>query len=690
MLFRKTMLFLFLVFSVCPLFAQQKIEPKSIDIVRDSFGMPHIFAASNAEVVYGLAWANAEDNFEAMQETVLIAKGLMGRYKGKEGAAFDYFVKALDLEGRYEAQKDQLNDEFMQLLSAYVTALNNFAKKQPKRVLFKRAFPVTEKDILKVYLLSFAALSGLPDALGDIMEGREPGAFSQKAPLGSNAYAMSKSRTASGQTYLAINPHFMLQGPLSFYEAHLYSEEGWNITGALFQGGTSVFMGNNEHLGWGHTFNYLDLLDVFELDMHPKKKKQYRWGEGYKKLQTRRFWLKVKVGAFVLPVRRKTYWSEFGPTFKAPNGKFYALRSPALDALAAGQQFYEMGKAKNLQEFKAALDQNALPLFNIVYADKEDNLLYLCNGMIPQRPDSFDYSGTLLGKKENCWSNYLSLEEKPLLENPDCGYLFNTNNTPTIASCDSVREEMKVPYTDLRPGLNNRAHRFLELIESEMGLLNWEDFKAIKFDQQLSKASPFYQSIQFIYDLKPEDYPHLRKPLRELQNWSLSADAKDPRAGLVLLTFQYIFKEKGYGDEVFISGPKINTAELLAGLEKASRYLYKHHNKLLVPISELARYQRGEQWQPTSGFPDMLSPTYYEMPNEDGQLVPTFGDTYIHFVRFNENGPAQIQTLLPYFQSPQIQAYKNQVEALEKRSLKTVEMDKIKVMKSALKIYHPE
>lgn len=156
------MLFFFLVFSVCPLFAQQKIEPKSIDIVRDSFGMPHIFAPTNPEVVYGLAWANAEDNFEAMQETVLIAKGLMGRYKGKEGAAFDYFVKALDLEGRYEAQKDQLNDEFMQLLSAYVTALNDFAKKQPERVLFKRAFPVTEKDILKVYLLSFAALSGLP------------------------------------------------------------------------------------------------------------------------------------------------------------------------------------------------------------------------------------------------------------------------------------------------------------------------------------------------------------------------------------------------------------------------------------------------------------------------------------------------------------------------------------------------
>ena len=690
MLFRKTMLLLLLVFCVSALFSQRKIDPQRIDIVRDSFGMPHIFAPTNPEVVYGLAWANAEDNFEALQETILITKGLMGRYKGKEGAAFDYFVQAIDLEGLYQEQKEKISPEFMQLLSAYVRAVNAFAQKHPDRVLLKRAFPLTEKDMLKAYVLSFAALAGLPEALGDIMAGREPGAFRQEAPLGSNAYAMSKSRTASQQTYLAINPHFMLQGPLSFYEAHLCSEEGWNITGALFQGGTSVFMGNNEHLGWGHTFNYLDQLDVFELQMHPKKKKQYLWDDGYKKLETRRFWLKVKLGKIIIPVRRKTYWSEFGPTFKAPNGKYYALRSPALNALAAGQQFYEMGKAQNLAAFKQALRLNSLPLFNIVYADKEDNLLYLCNGMIPQRPDSFDYSGILLGKKENCWTNYLDLEEKPLLENPKCGYLFNTNNTPTIASCDSVHEDMQVPYTDLRPGLNNRAHRFLELIEAEMGLLSWTDFKAIKFDQQLSKASPFYQSIRFIYELKPEDYPHLRKPLKELQNWSLSADATDPRAGLVLLTFQYIFKEKGYGDEVFISGPEISTTELLAGLEKASRYLYKHHNKLLVSIGELARYQRGEEWQPTSGFPDMLSPTYYDMPNAAGQLVPTFGDTYIHFVRFDENGPAEIQTLLPYFQSPQIQVYKNQVEALEKRTLKTIEMDKIKVMKAALKIYHPE
>lgn len=668
----------------------QVIDADNILIARDSFGTAHIFADTDAEVAYGLAWANAEDAFETMQEALITAQGNMGRLKGKEGAPFDFFVHSIGADKIYEQQKDQLSEEYLRYVDGYCQGVNAFAKAHPKRVLLKKAFPVKPKDVVKAYIISFAALSGTIGHVEGIVEGKKD-KLEPPMPVGSNAYAFSSQKTEDGKTYLCINPHFMVDGPLSFYDVHLQSKEGLNIIGTLFQGGTSVFMGNNEHLGWGHTYNYVDQVDVFELKMHPRKKRQYEFDGKYIKLKKRPVWLKVKIGKIVIPVRKVTYWSEYGPTLKSADGRFFALRSPSYWAIQAGEQFYRMNKATNFNEFKEALRINALPMFNIVYADKEDNIYYLCNSMLPKRSDKFDYSKLLLGNtSENLWTDYYSLEEKPHVENPDCGYVFNMNNTPSNASCPSSNfpKDKIDKYTDMRSGENNRSTRFMEMVEG-LDKMKWEEFVSVKFDRQLSKNSALFSSMQNLYQIDPMTYPHLSEPIRLMQNWDGNADLENTEAAFVLIALKHIFDKKGYGDEVFVKGVDISEKEYVEGMEYAARYLNKHHNSLRIPLGKITCHERNGKMYSAAGFPDMMSPGYSK-PNPKGQMVMEYADTYIHFVKLGKTGPEVIKTLLPFEDTKYCEDYKDELEMFNQDELKPMSMDKAEIMKHAQRSYHPK
>ncbi|MEZ5023182.1 MAG: penicillin acylase family protein [Chitinophagales bacterium] len=214
-------------------------------------------------------------------------------------------------------------------------------------------------------------------------------------------FALASNITTDKQTYLAINPHFYAEGPLSFYEAHVNSEEGLNFHGALFQGMMAVVMGNNENLGYGMTYNHFDGVDVFKLKMVEGEKLTYELDGKKHQLEKRKVWLKVKLGkVLVIPVSRMTYWSELGPVLKSKDGEFFAVKFWANTTVRLPEQLIAMNKATDLKSFKAALDIQALAMFNIVYADKEDNIYYISNGQVPYRPigDERDYSKALPGR----------------------------------------------------------------------------------------------------------------------------------------------------------------------------------------------------------------------------------------------------------------------------------------------------
>ena len=245
--------------------ASAQINPDNITIARDSFGVPHIFAPTDAEVAYGLAWAHAEDDFATLQLMILSGKAKMASALGKKGAQADYVVNLLRCRQLVEDQWNTLSPDFIALVNGYVQGLNAYAKAHPKEVTYKKAFPFNNKEYLTAGLFSLSIFCGVDRTLPKILGGNIgtiPGFSSE----GSNAFAFHPSKTTTGEAFLAINAHQPVEGPVAFYEAHLQSEQGWNILGGLFPGACLVFHGTNENLGWAHTVNSPDIIDVYQLN----------------------------------------------------------------------------------------------------------------------------------------------------------------------------------------------------------------------------------------------------------------------------------------------------------------------------------------------------------------------------------------------------------------------------------------
>ncbi len=665
------------------------INPDNIQIARDEYGVPHIFAKTDAEVAYGLAWANAEDAFEYMQEMMLNTAGKMGRVTGKAGAPVDYFVHAIGAKETAQKAMNELSSDYLKYIDGYCQGINAFAKKYPKRVTSKKLLPIKPVNVVQGYLVTFAALNDVAGAVSKAVTGEYDNALPYG--VGSNAYAMNSSITKNGMTYLCTNPHFQLEGPFSFYEVHLHSEEGLNITGAIFQGGTSVFMGNNEHLGWGKTWNHFDGVDAYRLKMHPSKKLRYEMDGEWKKLEKRPVWLKVKVGPIVIPVRKVTYWSDHGPVFKSPEGHFHAVRSPSIMHAGAGQQYYEMNKAQTFEEFKTAVATQKIGKFNIVYADRYDNLYYLFNGHIPVRDASANWEEVQPGNtSKNLWTKWYTMDELPQVENPNCGYIFNMNNTPYNATCEAENPtERLVPEDFIKSkGNSNRATRFMELL-TQKEHYSFKDFKALKFDSQYPDDSKFLQSIATLYNLKPTEHKDLGDAIEVLQNWDKKAHAESEGATMTMLTLNYVFEKQGHLDGPFFTGLEADEKTYLEGLKHAKKHLMKYFGTVKVPLKKVQRFVRHDKDYAVNGFADVLM-AQYAKPYKDGKYKLIYGDSYTHFVAFSKDGPQKIETLLPFSTHQAAADYTDQIPMYNKHEMKVMSLDKELVLKQAVKVYAPK
>jgi acyl-homoserine-lactone acylase len=261
--------------NVSPIFSQQRNYKEHVTIVRDEWGVPHIYGEKDCDVAYGLAWANAEDDFKTIQENILPAKGMLGMWKGKEGAVMDFVVQFLGSaeQAKLRYEKD-ISPEFKVYLEGYCKGLNDYAVTHPKEVKVKKAFPVTPIDAIATFHYVGALITALQDQLKDVTAGKYD---TLAVTFASNAFAVNNLKSENGNPILVVNPHVKFEGLFSWYEAHLVSGEGMNVLGALFHGGTSVFVGTNEHLGWSHTWNKYDLVDTYKLKMNPKDKLQYEF-----------------------------------------------------------------------------------------------------------------------------------------------------------------------------------------------------------------------------------------------------------------------------------------------------------------------------------------------------------------------------------------------------------------------------
>ncbi len=677
----------FLLFALCLLSLSSlgQIDASRITIARDSFGVPHIFAPTDPEVAYGLAWAHAEDDFKSLQMVILSGKARLGTAIGKQGAQADYVVNLLRCRQLVEDQWNLLSPDFVSLIKGYVEGLNAFAKAYPSKVNYKRAFPFNEKEYLTGVVFSISIFCGLDRTLPAILGGRIatiPGFGSE----GSNAFAIHPSRTTTGEAFLAINAHQPLEGPTAFYEAHVQSEQGWNMLGGLLAGGCLIFHGTNESLGWAHTVNYQDKIDIYQLQMNPDKKNQYKFDGEWLKLEQRKARLKVKG----VPVRigKKVYWSKYGATVKTKKGVF-SIRLPANMDIKALEQWYRMNKARNFTEFYTALSMTSLPMFNIVYADKYDTIFYVSNGKMPRRNPNSDYKwrSTLPGNtRATLWTEFKTIAELPQYINPASGYLYNTNHSPFIASDpkDNLNPRNYDPKDGYEIHHNNRSQRFTELIATS-GKIDYTRFKQIKFDQQLPRLLRYTYSIDTMLTLKAGDYPTLQTTINTLQNWDRKGTADSKGAAVFLLAFDFLSKKLA-GQ----AARQIRKDEAIETFQYAHDYMIKNFGKTDLVLGDIQKLVRGNEASPASGLPDVLTAAY-TVPYQKGMRKISSGDAYIAFVRYPKNGLPIIETVNTFGSSsdPSSPHFKDQMQMFQNHQLKSMTLDKEEVLRKAVKVYHP-
>jgi acyl-homoserine-lactone acylase len=665
--------------------ATAQINPKNIIIARDSFGVPHIFAPTDPEVAYGLAWAHAEDDFNTLQLVVLSGKAKLGSALGKKGAQADYVANLLRCRQLVEEQWNTLSPGFVALVKGYVEGLNAYAKAHPNEIKYKKAFPFNEKEYLAATVFSISIFCGVDKALPQILSGKAatiPGFSSQ----GSNAFAFHSSRTTTGEAFLAINAHQPVEGPTAFYEAHLQSEQGWNMLGGLFPGGCLIFHGTNENLGWAHTVNYQDKIDVYQLQMNPANNNQYKFDDQWVELEEKK--IKLHVKGIPIAIGKKIYWSKYGATVKTKQGVF-AIRLPANMDCRALEEWYRMNKAKNFTEFYQALSMTSLPMFNIMYADRYDTIFYISNGKMPRRnPDpQYNWRGTLPGNTSaTLWTQFKPITELPQYLNPPSGYLFNTNHSPFLAT--DKKYNLDGNKFDRNDGFetyqNNRSQRVTELMKG-IDKIDYATFKRIKFDQQLPQQLKYPYGIDSMLNLNVNDYPFLATVISHLQQWDRKAAANSYGAAVFLLVYDYVSKKLNG------SAPRLlSKAEAVETYQYVYDYMMKYFGNTNLVLGDIQKLVRGDDARPAWGLPDVLTAAYTE-PYQNGLRKVISGDAYICLVRYPKNGLPIIESVNTFGASadPGSPHYKDQMTMFQNQQTKPMTLDKQQVLRTAEKIYHP-
>ena len=673
------------------------INVQNINIVRDAWGVPHIFTKTDAEAAYGLAWAHSEDNFEQVQQPMLVARGLLGTALGKDGALFDAVAYLLDArsiaEKRYDAA---FSPAFKRILEAYAVGLNRFAALHPEEVLHKELFPITPIEITTAYIISTALISNIQQDLGRLFGNTlAPVTAPHEKSLteGSNGIAFAPSKTKEGKTFLLSNSHQPLRSYLSWYEVHIHTEEGWNFIGATFCGGVTPFVGTNEHLGWTHCVNFNNYHDVYQLVMHPTNKLQYRLDGKWYTLEERVWKGKVNLGWLTLPVQRKFYRSEFGPVIKNKSG-YYALRIPATSVVGAAEQWYHMNKASSLAEFKEAMSRQQHPSLSTTYADKEGNIYFLDNGLFPDRNPAYDWDYILPGDTSaTLWAEeYIPLEGLLQVENPSSGYVYHMNGPGlySTASADnpSLEDLSVIGYLKEQTA---RSLHFQDLIQT-YDKVSYQDFKTIKYNTnlRLPLQTRTMTNWDMIRHLSPEQHPDLAEIIQVFSKWDGNASVTNKQAAIFALTTKYIF-ERMRKDGLWDINGALPLDYFPAAMRYAKKYLLRHFKSLEIELGQLQNHVRGEKVYPVGGVPESIAAMY--LTKWKGQKFQTdLGDSYIMFMTYDKKGVEKIETINCYGASnrPESPHYNDQMELYVGQKTKTMTLDKATILKNAKKQYHPK
>ncbi len=674
-----------------------------VRIVRDDFGVPHIFGKTDADVAFGVAYAHAEDDFDTLQEVTAMTRGRMATLNGADSAPIDFVAALLDVDGTVDRKYDDLPEDVRALLDAYASGLNKYAEEHPEEVKLAKLFPANGKDIARGFVLRSPFFFGLNGPIEKLI-GNEPllreggprlsGDVDDKTihPLskdkmltpvgtdpdenGSNAYAVAPSHTEDGDTVLISNSHQPLRGNVAWYELVVHSEEGWDFAGANFPGSPYPFLGHNKNLGWTNTVNRPDLIDIYKLKLN-QTRSAYQYDGEWKPLQKKRVWLKIKFGPFVVPYPQIVYRSIHGPVILNDEGAF-AIRYAGIDQLDMLTQYYRLNKAQSFEEWQAAMAGQGVPATNFIYADAKGNIGMFYNAMFPDRARGYDWRGVLPGDTSAVvWQKSLPFTRVPALINPQSGYVMNANNTPYVAAGpgDELSPSSFSPLMGIENDQTNRSRRSIALLEKANadGTLTDAELRTIKYDTGYEKAGYagawMDQMTALELPIRMKDGGQYINAQKLLAEWDWNLDGKGSADALALMVLRPANKAHYQRGEV----PKPEDI-----LKETVDHLMEYFGRIDPPMMDVLRLRQGDVDLPIDGGNDTIRASTLWDVEEDGRLSVRHGDSFIQFVEWDKAGKVTSRSIQPFGAAttrPDSKHYTDQMQLFVDKKLKPVHFD---------------
>jgi len=489
-------------------------------IYRDTWGVPHVHGRTDADVVFGMAYARAEDRFPETESAYLQGLGRLAELQGEDGVGWDVFVRAFELERRGREEYAAASPALKALVDGWADGTNYYLFRHPE---VRPKVPIHYEGWMAFMLYRGFALR--PDAGG--VDLRHLAGIVLPAPRnreeGSNMWAVSAAKSASGHPMLFLNPHTPM-APV--YESQWISDEGWDISGLTAYSQTLVpVKGFNPHLGWALTVNNSDMVDVWEeVFDDPARPFAYRYGNGYRTAVSWRDSLRVRTASGVQTRYLTLEKTHHGPILGERDGKKLAVMYGNVDRGGLLQQWYAMGKARNLAEFRQALAINGLVYHNVMYADTAGNIFYIHAGAVPRRDTTIDWSQPVDGSDPRTdWQGYHTPDDMPQVLNPPSGWMQSANSTPfltTTADANPRREDFP-SYIGLHP--DNWRSREARRLLSAPGKVTFDQWSAMAFDTYFLAAERDVPLIRAEWNLlravDPNRAESTRTMLESLERW---------------------------------------------------------------------------------------------------------------------------------------------------------------------------
>lgn len=511
------------------------------EIIRDDYGIPHIYGQTDADAVYGMIYAQAEDDFPRIERNYIWATGRLAEVEGEDALFSDLRARLYMTVDEAKAAYDGAPATLKALCDAWAAGLNDYLAHHPDvtpalLMKFEPWMPMFFSegsiggDIEQIPLDGIKAFyGGQPKALPPKSDASQDAEMLEE-PKGSNGIALSGDLTQSGNAMLLINPH------TSFYfrpEIHVVSEEGLNAYGAVTWGQFFVYQGFSEHNGWMHTSTYVDFIDEFVQTISQDEDGQlaYKYGDELRPLTVGEVTLKYRDGDDMLERRFPTYHTHHGPITHSNDAGQWVSTKINWDPVNALQQSFTRTKTKNHTEFREMMNIRTNSSNNTVYADADGTIAYYHGNFVPKRDPQFDYSRPVDGSDPRTdWKGVHDVDDVITITNPPNGWIQNANSTPfTAAGAYSPNAEDYPAY--MAPDKENfRGIHAVRLLE-EVKVVSMQDLIDLAYNPELPAFEVLIPSLVAAYDASNQN-PDLAEPISVLRDWDYKSSANSKAMSL--------------------------------------------------------------------------------------------------------------------------------------------------------------